>query len=316
MQERRLGNTGIKLSVIGLGAMPLAIEGRPSEADSIRVVHAALAAGMNWIDVADSYCLNDDEIGYGERLADRALATFEGARDRVLITTKVGYVRPGGAWELDGRPSHLRKACEASLKALGVSSIPLMQLHGPDPKVYYPDSVGALAELRREGKIQHIGISNVDVGHLEDAIRIAPIASVQNRCNVFDRHSFDNGVVKFCERHGIAFIAHSPVGGHRGRSRLASAGSLHTVAARHGLSSEQVAIAWLLAKSPNLLAIPGASKVRSAESSAHMGNLSLTSGDMEELERAFPPASAVTRQLVSLRRRARHTLRNVRARLR
>jgi aryl-alcohol dehydrogenase-like predicted oxidoreductase len=316
MRERRLGNTGIKLSVIGLGAMPLAIEGRPSEADAIRVVHAALAASMNWIDVADSYCLSDDDVGYAERLVSRALATFGSARDGILVTTKVGYVRPGGAWALDGRPARLRAACEASLKALGVSSIPLLQLHGPDPKVYYPDSVGALAELRREGKAQHIGLSNVDVGHLEDAIRIAPIASVQNRCNVFDRHSFDNGVVKFCEQHGIAFIAHSPVGGHRGRSRLASAGALHAVAERHGLSSEQVAIAWLLAKSPNLLAIPGASKTQSAESSAHMGNVSLASSDIEQLDRAFPPASGVTRRLVSLRRRVRHALRNVRARLR
>ena len=185
MEQRILGATGRRVTSLGLGAMPLAITGRPDESDAVRVVHRALELGVSWIDVADSYCLDDGDIGYGERLVARAVATWPGGRDEVMLTTKGGYVRPRGEWELDGRPSHLRAACDASLKALGVSSIFLYQLHGPDPRVYWPDSVGALADLRAAGKIQHVGVCNVDVGHLKDAAKVVPVAELKAETRKF-----------------------------------------------------------------------------------------------------------------------------------
>jgi aryl-alcohol dehydrogenase-like predicted oxidoreductase len=314
MRLRFLGTTRRRVSVIGLGTMPLAITGRPDAAAAIRVIHAALAAGMTWLDVADSYALDADDVGYGERLVGRALAEWSGPRDSILVTTKGGYVRPAGEWALDGRPEHLRAACEASLRALGVSAIPLYQLHGPDPRVYFPDSVGTLADLRREGKIEHIGLCNVDVGHLEEAARIVSIATVQNRCNPYDRQPFSNGVIDWCERTGAAFIAHSPVGGHKGHSRIANDDALRAVAASRGVTPEQVALAWLLASSDCLLAIPGATKLESVESSARAADIVLSTAELADLQRAFPRASFAVRQLAQVRRRARQFLRNRRAR--
>src|SRR5262249_2068085 len=156
----------------------------------------------------------DHDVGYGERLVRRALTEWRGGRERILVTTKGGFTRPGGEWIIDARPEALRSACEASLKALGVEALGLYLLHGPDPKGDGPDSVGALARLKQDGKIHHAGISNVDVGHIKDAQQVMDIVAVQNRCNVFDRFSFANGVVNHCRTRGIAFMAHSPMGGH------------------------------------------------------------------------------------------------------
>lgn len=314
MQQRTLGSTGRRVSALGLGAMPLAIAGRPEEADAIRVVHRALELGVSWIDVADTYCLSDDDIGYGERLVQRAVATWPGARDDVMVTTKGGYLRPRGEWELDGRPSHLRRACEASLKALGVSSLFLYQLHGADPRVYYPDSIGVLADLRREGKIQHIGVCNVDVGHLKQAARLVPLATVQNRFNAYDRHCLSNGVVDWCERHGAAFIAHSPMGGHRGHVRIANDPVLGAIASRRGVTPYEVELAWLLSLSGSLFAIPGASRPASIESSVRAAALRLEADELAELKRAFPTANVLVRQLVRARRKVRHVTRNLKAR--
>jgi aryl-alcohol dehydrogenase-like predicted oxidoreductase len=230
MNRRKLGDT--QVSSVGLGAMPLAIAGRPREEDAVRVVHAALEAGMTWIDTADAYCLDSSEAGYGERIVARALREGSGPRDDVRVATKGGIVRPGGEWTPDGRPEHLKAACEASLKSLGVSSIFLYQLHCPDRGVPFADSVGAIADLRRAGKVQHVGLSNVDAARIRQARTIVEVAGVQNRCSAFDRGPLDDGVVALCEREKIAFIAHSPVGGHRGHARVASDSALAAVAAR------------------------------------------------------------------------------------
>ncbi len=312
MNSRALGSA--RVSVVGLGAMPLAIAGRPSEAEAIRVVHAALDAGMDWIDTADAYCVDSADTGYGERVVARALRERGGHRDEVRVATKGGIVRPGGEWQPDGRPEHLRAACDASLKSLGVSSIFLYQLHCPDPKVYFPDSVGAIAELQREGKVQHVGLSNVDVAHIRQARKIVSVAAVQNRCNVFERSPLASGVVDACERDGIAFIAHSPVGGHRGHVRVTSDATLGAVAGRLGLSPYQVAIAWLLARSPAIVVIPGASRVESARSSAAAGDAVLSTADLHEIDRAFPEPSAIARRLGAAGREARHWVRSLRQR--
>ncbi len=288
MDKRRLGNTGWEVHAIGLGAMPLSIAGRPNQAEALSTIWAAIEAGMDFIDTADVYCLDDDDIGHNERLIAAALRERPNAR--VRIATKGGLERPKGAWTCNGRPEHLKKACERSLVALGVDTIELYQLHAPDDRVPFADSVGALVDLKQAGKIRHIGLSNVDVEEIEIARKLCDIASVQNRLNPFETDSFENGVVAHCEKHGIAFLPHSPVGGHRSHARVTTDRALGRVAATHGRSPYEVCLAFLLALSPAMLPIPGASRPASAQSSARAANLVLTSDDMAALRAAFPRA--------------------------
>nr|AYM53863.1 oxidoreductase [Kofleria flava] len=276
------------MSCIGLGGMPMSIQGRPDEAHSIAVIHAALDAGITLLDSADVYCLDEGDIGHNERLIAKALAAWPSAD--VVIATKGGLERPGGAWVSNGRPEHLRTACERSLRALGVAQIDIYQLHAPDPGVPFADSIGALADLRREGKIRHVGLSNVDVSHIREAEEIVPVVSVQNRCNLFDTTSFENGVITFCQEHGIAFLAHSPVGGHRGHARLAQHEEIGHMAARLDITPYELALAYLLAISPAMVPIPGASKPTSVQSSAHAADITLSDDDLAALKRLFPDA--------------------------
>src|SRR5215216_3807010 len=186
---------------IGLGAMPMALEGRPPEEQSIRAIHAALDAGVNLIDTADAYCRDEDEVGHNERLIAKAL---KGRRDGVIVATKAGHIRPGGAWELDGRPEHVRAACEASLKALATDRIDLYQYHRPDPNVPYAESVGAFKELQDEGKIRWVGISNADSDQIEETRSIVDLVAVQNELSLEFSSPIDKGEVELCEQHGIA----------------------------------------------------------------------------------------------------------------
>src|SRR5215210_3161966 len=178
-QTRRLADT--EVFPIGLGAMPMSLSGRPEEAQSIRAIHAALDAGVNLIDTADAYCAGDDEVGHNERLIAKAL---RGRRDGVLVATKAGHIRPGGAWELDGRPEHIRTACEASLKALETDRIDLYQYHRPDPDVSYAETIGAFKELQDEGKVRWVGISNANVEQIEEACSIVDVVAVQNQLSL------------------------------------------------------------------------------------------------------------------------------------
>jgi aryl-alcohol dehydrogenase-like predicted oxidoreductase len=289
MHTRRIAD--VEVSAIGLGGMPLSLAGRPGEEDAIRVIHAALDAGMTFIDTADVYCIDDQDLGHNERLIARALRERPAASgDSILVATKGGLRRPGGAWVTDARPERLVAACDASLRALGVEAIDLYQLHAPDKRVPLSDSVGALAELARAGKIRRIGLSNVSVAEIEEARAIVEIASVQNRCNPLDTASFESGVVAYCTRHGIAFLPHSPVGGHRGHVRVAGDPALAGVAERRGATSYQVCLAFLLALSPVMIPIPGASRPGSARASAAAADLVLTEQDLAELAAAFPRA--------------------------
>lgn len=284
MERRRFGPTDYEVTIIGLGGMPLSIEGRPSTDEAVRVVHAALDAGVTLIDTADVYCLDDDDIGHNEQLISRALWSWSGDPDAVLVCTKGGLRRPGGAWTRDARPEQLRAACERSLSALGVDRIAVYQLHAPDSKVPFAESVGALARLRDEGKIEHVGLSNVGVAQLDEARAIVPIVSVQNRCNAFDRGAFDEGIVAACEERGIAFLPYSPVGGGHGQARTKTSRCLREVGARHGASPYQVALAWLLAKSPAMFPIPGASKVESILSSVGAVELALSADEVARID--------------------------------
>ena len=287
-----LGSDGPNVGAIGLGGMYLSIHsggdsssgrGRPSEEDAIRTIQAALDAGETLIDTADVYCIDETDYGHNERL----IAKGVGKRADVTIATKGGLRRPRGAWTRDARPEHLREACEASLKALGREVIDLYQLHAPDPKVKFADSVGALAKLRDAGKIKLIGLSNVSVAEIREAEKITPIASVQNRWNPGDRSPEEDGVLAYCTERKIAFLPYSPFGGARGATSLADTGSLAEQAKKRNVSPHRLVLAWMLAKSPVVIPIPGARRVASVEDSAAAADLELSPADVREIEASF-----------------------------
>jgi aryl-alcohol dehydrogenase-like predicted oxidoreductase len=284
MRERRLGPEGPMVGAIGLGGMYLSITGRPEDAQGIRTIHAALEAGVTLIDTADVYCLGDADIGHNERLIARALA---GRREQVTIATKGGLKRPRGAWTRDARPEHLRAACEASLKALGVETIDLYQLHAPDTAVPFADSVGAIADLRAQGKVRAVGLSNVSAKQLAEAQRIVPIASVQNRWNPGDRSPERDGVLDACTAGVVAFLPYSPFGGASGAATLGKMTRLAAQAAQRGVSAHRLVLAWMLAKSPVVIPIPGARREASIQDSAAAAEMVLSAADVASIEASF-----------------------------
>src|SRR5262245_25645028 len=282
MEQRRLGDGGPRVSAVGLGGMYMSIAGRPEETQAVATIQAALDAGVSLIDTADVYCLDDRDIGHNERLIAKALR----GRGDVLVATKGGLRRPGGAWTRDASPDHLTEACDASLAALGRECIDLYQLHAPDPKVPFVESVGALARLREAGKVRFIGLSNVDVKQIEQAREIVPIASVQNRWNPGHRDPERDGVLALCETSGIAFLPYSPFGGAGGARTLGAEDRLADEAERLGLSAHRLVLAWMLAKSPAAIPIPGARRPESVRDSAAAASVALTASDVASIEAA------------------------------
>lgn len=287
LPKRSLGPGLPEVSVVSYGAWPLSDSaGRPEEADAIGVIHSALDGGATLIDTADAYCLEQGEVGHNERLVARALASWSGPRDQVIVATKGGYVRPEGRWEHDARPQHLRQACERSLRALGVERIDLYQLHSPDPEVPFADSVGALAQLQREGKIRWIGLSNVSVEQIRAARSIAEVVSVQNRLNPFFREAVRDGVVGYCDEHGLGFLAYSPVGGGRLNRKLPGIEALGTIAHRHRASPHSVVLAWVLAQGSSVIVIPAARRQAHVADSRMAASIRLSEEDLEAIDRA------------------------------
>jgi aryl-alcohol dehydrogenase-like predicted oxidoreductase len=284
VQQRTLGNRTV--GAIGLGAMPLSIEGRPDEAAAVRTVHAALDAGVTLIDTADAYCLGAQDVGHNERLIASALRSWSGDRDGVLVATKGGHTRPpDGSWALDGRPEHLRAACEASLRALAVEAIGLYQFHRPDPQVPWAESVGALEQLRTEGKVQLVGVSNADPEQIREAAATTQLASVQNELSPRFRSSQPE--VDLCAAEGIAFLPWSPLGGIGSAAELGQAhAAFAEVGQERGVSPQQVCLAWLLAKSPVVIPIPGARRVQSVLDSVAAADLELSAEELARLDRA------------------------------
>ncbi|MDO0936724.1 aldo/keto reductase [Streptomyces sp. DG2A-72] len=291
MRYRTLG--GLHVSAIGLGAMPLSIEGRPDETRALATVHAALDAGVTLVDTADSYHLPGDAPGHNEQLVARALATYGGDTADVLVTTKGGRGRPGdGSWTVTGSARHLKAAAEASLKRLGVAAIGLYQLHKPDPTVPFEESVGALRELLDEGKIRLAGVSNADAGQIRRAHAILGdrLVSVQNQYSpaVCDSEA----ELRLCAELGLAFLPWSPLGGISrssldGPSRLEGTdrfGAFHAVAKERGVSPQQVCLAWLLAASPTVIPIPGASRPETIRDSAAAADLVLSAEELARLD--------------------------------
>ena len=285
--QREIDGTGWRVPAVGLGAMPLSIQGRPGEDRAFEVIEAFLDAGGRLIDTANVYCLDDADIGHNERLIARALDRL-GQRGAALVATKGGLRRPKGDWVVDGDPGFLRRSCERSLKDLGVERIALYQLHAVDANLGLLPSLEAMVRLREEGKIEHIGLSNVGREVLEAALKHAPIVSVQNRCNAFEQDDFASGLVDFCRSQGVAYIPHSPVGGHYGHARLNQSPLFARLAAKHGVSRYGVALAWLLAKGEHILPIPGASKPSSIADSMRAMGVVLEAEDIQAIDRTAP----------------------------
>jgi len=265
---------------MGFGAMRITgsgIWGEPKDAaEARRVLRRAVELGVDFVDTADAY---GPEIS--ERLIAEALHPYP---QGLVIATKGGLVRPGpSSWVPDGRPQHLREACEASLKRLQLARIDLYQFHHIDPKVPLEDSIGELARLQKEGKIRHLGVSNFTVEELARARRVTPIVSVQNRYNIADRTSAD--VLAVCEREGLAFIPWAPIA--RGSPDIlessAASKALDALAKAHGVSVFQAAIAWLLAKSPAMLPIPGTSSVAHLEEDVAAARIRLSASELAAL---------------------------------
>ena len=238
---------------------------------------------MTLIDTADAYCIDESEVGHGERLVAKALAAWPGDRDRVLVATKGGHTREGGEWGLDGRPEHLRQACEASLRALGVEAIGLYQFHRPDPKVPFAESVGAMAELKKAGKVRLVGLSNVSVDQIRQARQLVQVASVQNEFSPRFRRS--EGELAFCAAERIAFLPWSPLGGiGRGRDLGGRHRAFAEIGEAHGVSAQQVALAWQLAKAPVVIPIPGSSRPETITDSAAATRLRLSDDELARLD--------------------------------
>jgi len=283
MQNRRIGD--IQVSAIGLGGMPMSIEGRPDEDRSIATIHAALEAGVTLIDTADAYHLYADEVGHNETLIAKALASYGGDTSQVIVATKGGHLRPGdGSWGLNGSPEYLRQACDATLKRLGVEAIGLYQFHRPDPQVPYEESIGALRDLLDAGKIQRAGVSNADPAQIKLANEIlgGRLASVQNEFSPAFRSSEPE--LELCAEMGIAFLPWSPLGGIGQAGELGSRFAPFAEVARDlGVSPQQVCLAWMLAKAPVVIPIPGSSRPETIRDSVKSADLKLTPEELSRL---------------------------------
>lgn len=280
--KREIGGTGISVFPIGLGGMPLSIENRPGEDAAIRVLHAAWDAGVELVDTANVYCLDDDDLGHGERLVRKALKQYGPAE--VYVATKGGMRRPGGGWEVDASPEHLKRSCEQSLKDLDVDAIFLYQLHAPDTRVPFEDSVGALADLQADGKIRHIGISNVSAEQVLKALDVVRIETVQNRANPFWKKDYlSTGVIDLCREHKLSYLPYSTVGGHRRHRDAAADEVLASIAEERHTTPYHVILSWHLAQSPQVIPIPGASKPETIRSSVEALDLDLNGWEFQRI---------------------------------
>ncbi len=307
MQKRRLG-AQLEVGAVGLGCMTMTtIYGPADDQESIRTIRRAAELGATLIDTSDIY-----GNGSNEQLVGHAL---EGIRERVVLATKFGNIRRDGKPDVDGRPEHVRAACDRSLERLGVDVIDLYYQHRVDPRVPIEDTVGAMAELVQAGKVRFLGLSEAAPATIRRAAAVHPIAALQTEYSLWTRDA-EALVLPTCQALGIGFVAYSPLGRgfltgtltspddlaandrRREHPRFAAANfarnaallaSLRAVAAGHGATPAQVAIAWLLAKGGDILPIPGTKRVSRLEENAAAADLTLTAEDMARLDAAFPP---------------------------
>ena len=268
---------------IGFGLLRLSTEGRPSADDAISLIHAALDHGIRLLDTADSYCLDNKDFHYGERLARLAIESWQGPREEVRIATKVGLVRPNGKWIPNGAPKHIAKSVDESLTELATERLFLLQLHARDSRVPLEETLSALAELVRAGKVEHLGLCNVGPAEVRQAMRLFPVASIQCELSVLARKSASDGMLLLTQELGIPFLAHRPLGGYAKVEKLESNRVLVPLAKRHQTTPHEIALAALLNAAPNVVPLVGATKRTSLLSSIHATQIRLDISDQTAL---------------------------------
>ncbi|QXD14892.1 aldo/keto reductase [Rhodocaloribacter litoris] len=288
METIQLDKTGLRVGVIGFGAMQLSIQGRPERAQALAVLHRALDLGVTFIDTADAYCLDETDKHHNEELIREALATYPGPAEAVVVATKGGFMRPSGQWIRDSHPDHLRQAIRRSHEALGGERpIPLWQHHAPDPRLPVEVSLAVVKSAVEEGLIRYVGVSNYSVDEIRRARRVIDIVSVQNQYNPWHRQPERDGVLAYCEREGLTFLPWSPFGGRGRAGRLGEIPALAAMAREKGRSPQQLVLAWMRAKSPCILPIPGASRLETLEDCLAAADLTLTPDEVARLDAAF-----------------------------
>jgi aryl-alcohol dehydrogenase-like predicted oxidoreductase/predicted kinase len=271
-----------------MGCMRLSTAADRDDERSIEVLHAALDAGVTFLDTADAYAWSHEEVGHNERLIARALRSWAGDRSRIVVGTKGGLTRPQGQWVPDGRARHLTQACEASCRALGVNTLPLYQLHTIDPRVALATSVRALASLQRNGLVLAIGLCNVTVAQIEEARTLAEIATVQIELSLWRDDNLLNGVVEYCLTHGIHLIAHRPLGGPQRRRKLLTDPAIVGLAREHQATPLEIALAWVANLADSIVPIPGATRIDTARSLARAQRIRFPDDEMRTLDESFP----------------------------
>ncbi|CAF0889668.1 unnamed protein product [Adineta ricciae] len=288
MSITHLGKTDLKISRVGLGSMPLAINGRPTREDAIKVIHRTLDLGITLIDTADAYCADENDKNYCEKLICQALQTYQGSANinDIVVATKGGLVRPGGAWETDLSPSRLRQAIRQSYDSLGGQKpIPLWQLHDSpqDEKYTLKEIFEPICEAVQANLIQYVGVSNFNLEQIKEAQTYVPIHAVQNVFSLFKRGAETDGVLKYCEDNQLTFLAYSPMGGRRKHKKLNKDKFLTNLASKYNCSTYCIVLAWILSKSKCIVPIPGASQITSIEDSVKALNIHLTQEDIQSI---------------------------------
>ncbi|MBF2067713.1 MAG: aldo/keto reductase [Calothrix sp. C42_A2020_038] len=286
MQTTQLVKTGMTVSAIGLGAMPMSIYDRPDESQSIEVIHRALDLGITFIDTADSYCKDESDKHHNERLIGKALQTYRGDTSNVVVATKGGLMRPNQNWTLNGNPEHIRETIRVSFEALGGNKpIDIWQYHAPDPQYSIQESLKPAIEAVDAGLVRFVGVSNFSVEQIKQARDVVDVVSVQNQYSPWYRQPEYDGVLEYCQKEGLAFIPWSPFGGRRRHSDLQDISIINKLAQQKGVSVYGIVLAWLRSKSSCILPIPGASKVSSIEDSARAGDIKLSEAEVQQIDK-------------------------------
>lgn len=286
METKQLGKSGVYVSAIALGGMPMSLSSRPPESESLQVIHRALDLGVTFIDTADSYCKDESDKHHNEKLIHKALQTYSGDASNVIVATKGGLMRPNGSWTRNGNPEHLRKTIRESFEALGGNKpIDVWQYHAPDQDYTIEEALKPAKEAVKEGLIRFVGVSNFSVEQIKQARDVVEIVSVQNQYSPWYRQPEKDGVLKYCEQEQLTFLPWSPLGGSRRHSDLQDIKAIAQLASYKGVSVYCIVLAWLRSKSPCILPIPGASKVSSIEDSVRAADVKLSDEEVQRIDR-------------------------------
>jgi aryl-alcohol dehydrogenase-like predicted oxidoreductase len=287
VETKQLGNTGVSISAIGLGGMPMSLSDRPPESEAIKVIHRALDLGVTLIDTADSYCQDESDKHHNERLIAQALQQYKGDISQITVATKGGLMRPNGSWTRNGNPEHLRQTIRVSFETLGGEKpIDVWQYHAPDPEYSIEESLAPAKEAVAQGMIRFVGVSNFSLEQIKRARDVVEIVSVQNQYNPWYRQPESDGVLEYCEQEKLTFFPWSPLGGSRRVSKLEEIDAIAQLAQEKGVSVYQIVLAWLRAKSDAIVPIPGASKVSSIEDSLKAVQVQLSETEVQRIDRA------------------------------